>query len=541
MSMFILILELAFAPALLALAFLLFNVVRGIFARVTKYAMLRKVNGPGNQSFVAGNLQDLYSHGGLAHLEALSQYGRVVKVHGLFGDTLLSISDPRSLTHVLINSAQNFQSIDTSGTLDMHKYFTGRGLLSTTGPEHRRQRKLLNPVFSHAHMRRVSPLMRDIARQLKELIVSEVEKGAGDSKPRVCELDCAEYLGRAALEYIAQVGFGHTFHAMEGGADKYVHAIKDLIPNQSALGAYIPIFVLSGASRLPPKMLRLLGNLASLFSSAIRHIMLNRDVMHDEMRAIWKARKAARVDGDQEELLGALLEANEEGQVSDEEMSDQASTLLLAGAETSSTALCRILHLLALHPDIQDRLRQEMVQARASVTDGSDQLDYDALMALPFLDAVCKETLRVFAPAPLRNRRCIKENTIPFSDGRSVRVPSGTEILVNVHGMNTDTELWGPDAKTWKPERWLKRDSQSADAPGVYANMLTFLAGPKSCIGMNFSILEIKIVISTLITSMAFKPPSSLEIQWRFGETITPGVKGEKSVEPKMPLRVELL
>lgn len=79
---------------------------------------------------------------------------------------------------------------------------------------------------------------------------------------------------------------------------------------------------------------------------------------------------------------------------------------MLAGAETSSTVLCRILHLLALHPAVQDRLRQEIVQALAPASEGTSVPDYETLMALPFLDAVCKETLRLFAPAPVRNRRC---------------------------------------------------------------------------------------------------------------------------------------
>ena len=94
------------------------------------------------------------------------------------------------------------------------------------------------------------------------------------------------------------------------------------------------------------------------------------------------------------------VEASEQGRVSEELMSAQASTLLVAGAETSSTALCRILHLLALHPIVQDTLRKEINEALSSDGNGMDALEYEKLMALPFLDAVCKETLRVFAPAP---------------------------------------------------------------------------------------------------------------------------------------------
>ena len=85
-------------------------------------------------------------------------------------------------------------------------------------------------------------------------------------------------------------------------------------------------------------------------------------------------------------------------------LSSQSTTLILAGAETTSTALCRILHLLALHPMAQDRLRQEIVDVQALATraeeDSGPSLDYDTLMTLPFLDAVCKETLRLSVCMP---------------------------------------------------------------------------------------------------------------------------------------------
>ena len=115
----------------------------------------------------------------------------------------------------------------TNQDRSLHKFLTGGGLLSTNGLEHRRQRKLLNPVFSHANMRRIAPLMRDISRQLRDVMLDDVSQRMRETTLGAGEIDCAEHLGRAALEFIAQAGFGHTFHAMEGTAEEYVHAIKD--------------------------------------------------------------------------------------------------------------------------------------------------------------------------------------------------------------------------------------------------------------------------------------------------------------------------
>ena len=78
-------------------------------------------------------------------------------------------------------------------------------------------------------MRRIAPLMRDISRQLRDVMLDDISQRMRRSKLDACEIDCAEHLGRAALEFIAQAGFGHTFHAMGGTAEEYVHAIKDQV------------------------------------------------------------------------------------------------------------------------------------------------------------------------------------------------------------------------------------------------------------------------------------------------------------------------
>ena len=77
------------------------------------------------------------------------------------------------------------------------------------------------------------------------------------------------------------------------------------------------------------------------------------------------------------------------------------STFIFAGYETSSSALSRVLHQLTLHQDVQDKLRKEVSDARAQ----SGDLDYDTLMNLPYLDAVVRETLRVFPPVSVLLRR----------------------------------------------------------------------------------------------------------------------------------------
>ena len=88
--------------------------------------------------------------------------------------------------------------------------------------------------------------------------------------------------------------------------------------------------------------------------------------------------------------------------MTDEEIQAQMSTFILAGMDTTSNALSRIFHLLAERPDVQRRLRAELAEARGG---GCADIPYDDLVKLPYLDAICRETLRLYSPVPMLLRR----------------------------------------------------------------------------------------------------------------------------------------
>ena len=89
------------------------------------------------------------------------------------------------------------------------------------------------------------------------------------------------------------------------------------------------------------------------------------------------------------------MEASEEDRLPDDQLLGQMSTITFAAMDTTSNALSRTLHLLTLHPEVQQRLREEIRQAKEEAGGEIENISYDVLVALPFLDAVCRETLRV--------------------------------------------------------------------------------------------------------------------------------------------------
>ncbi|KAG6819359.1 hypothetical protein H0H93_012575, partial [Arthromyces matolae] len=138
---------------------------------------------------------------------------------------------------------------------------------------------------------------------------------------------------------------------------------------------------------------------------------------------------------------------------------------------------------------------------------------------------------------------------LPFSapikaiDGRevsSVLVPKDTKIFVDILSANRDPTLWGADSLEWKPERWLAPLPEAvyeAHMPGIYSHLLTFSGGGRACIGFKFSQLEMKVVLSSLISQFRFFPPSK-EIVWQMNGITSPALKESPEI-PQLPLRLE--
>ncbi|KAH9848267.1 cytochrome P450 [Lenzites betulinus] len=170
-------------------------------------------------------------------------------------------------------------------------------------------------------------------------------------------------------------------------------------------------------------------------------------------------------------------------------------------------------------------------------------------MSLPYLDAVCSETLRVHVPAPLRLREAQADAVLPLSrpitgkDGTqidAVPVPKGTLVFIAIQAANTNPDIWGPDAHEWRPERWLEplpAQLTEAKIPGVYTNLMTFWGGGRSCIGFKFAQLEMKVVLAELLSTFNFEKTDA-RIVWNLTEVIFPTVGTDDS--PGYPMKVTL-
>ena len=171
-----------------------------------------------------------------------------------------------------------------------------------------------------------------------------------------------------------------------------------------------------------------------------------------------------------------------------------AILLLAAGYDTTGTSLSWILYDLAMNQEAQDNLYEEIVEAGKD----TNKLPYDTLQSLPYLDAVIHESLRRHVPVSTLERVCTKDYPVPNS---KVVIKKGEFVRLNNIGIMLDPEIY-PDPLDFKPERFLKENSTNRNP----YSFLTFSLGPRNCIGMRFSMYEMKCCVSNLVSKFRFVP-----------------------------------
>ncbi|KIR63999.1 cytochrome P450 [Cryptococcus bacillisporus CA1873] len=529
-----------------------------------QYATLhfRNLPGPPSDSWFWGVIPTLIkSPPSVPHSMWTDEYGPTIRYRVALGAQRFLTIDPTALNYILSH-------IDLfpkpSRVRKALSDLLGNGLLTTEGYTHKRQRKALNPSFSPAAIRGMVPIFYDKAYELKTKllgIISDDETEQASPTPCIKEdeveggkkIDVMKYLGKTTLDVIGIVGFSYDFKALSEPHNELSEAYSKMF--QASMDANFWDF-LRGAIPLVNK----LPNKRATEIAARKAVTLRigKKIVEDKKREVMSAHSEGlekREDiGD--DLLSILIKANmasdvkPEQKLSDEEVLDQITTFMLAGNETSSTALTWILYSLTQHPECQKRLREEVL----AVAD--DRPSLETLNSLPYMDAVIRETLRLNAPAPGTLREAKQDAVIPLSmpvigrDGKqinSVRINKGTVVFIPILTVNTSPAIWGPDARIFNPNRHLKTSSNSfgganMHVPGVWGNMLSFLGGARNCIGYKLALAEISTILFVLMRSFEFQElKSKPEVEKKASVVMRPRIKGEESAGLQMPLMVKPL
>ncbi|KAJ8732334.1 hypothetical protein PYW08_015064 [Mythimna loreyi] len=192
-------------------------------------------------------------------------------------------------------------------------------------------------------------------------------------------------------------------------------------------------------------------------------------------------------DKDIKSFLELLIEGSggERG-YSDLELQEETLVIVVAGTDTSAVGISFAVSMLARHPDVQEKVYEEL---REVFGDSGRPVTVEDLPRLKYLDAVVRETLRLYPPVPVVVRKIEKDVTLPSG----ITLVEGCAVLVSIWGTQRNPRYWGEDAELFRPERFL-------EAPLSHpAAFMAFSYGPRNCLGYQYAMMSMKTALATLI------------------------------------------
>ncbi|KAI6037503.1 cytochrome P450 [Pisolithus marmoratus] len=509
-----------------------------------------KLRGPQGTSLLLGVSKEVFeSLDTGAIFEAWSkEYGVAYEIPMIYGQKRIILCDPKAAAYLLARDTWSY--VGTPGHKEHLVRTIGKGLFWAEGESHRRQRRSIAPSFNSAAIRALCPVIHRTVDRLKAAWEASIDaNGSGsvvlDVQKWMNYMSYVRSLHHAAqlvilfsLDAFGIAGFSYDFGSLDGKPNPMISVLDAFgVPTSPnfwdgsvlLLSLFFPMVLNVPTSRI--------GMFAKLQArmSEICDTLIENATRHKE-----------GVSNEQASTISLLLKA-EDGdsgwRITREEVVSQLRTLVFASYEPTAIIMTWALLEVARHPDVQTKLREELLSF-------GGEPSYDQFTTgFPYLDAVVQETLRVHPAIQDLIRQASEDDVIPLSEPvwtksgevvDSIAVERGTVISISVPYMNYSDAIWGPDAKAFRPERWLEVDGGTRKAQEVkgYRHLLTFSDGPRTCIGKLFAIAEIKTVLSVVVKNFVLEmrdgPDTKVDIAR--GITLRPKVAGEEGI--KVPLRL---
>ncbi|MBE9200768.1 MULTISPECIES: cytochrome P450 [unclassified Nodularia (in: cyanobacteria)] len=342
-----------------------------------------------------------------------------------------------------------------------------QSLLSLDGKPHQRQRKLLTPPFHGERMLAYGDLIRDISQQVTN------QWQVGETVSVLSSMQAISF--QVILKAVFGLAEGPRYEKLK----QLLIAI--LNPKKPILRSMLVIF---------PSLRRDLG----AWSHWGEFLRLRQQI--DELIYAEIQERQAQSDSSRTDILSLMMATRDEAgkPMTDVELRDELMTLLLTGQETTATALTWALYWIHHQPEVREKLLPEI----DSLGENSDS---NAIFRLPYLNAVCAETLRLYPVTMLLLSRLVKS---PLQIGEYQFAP-GTLLIPCVYLTHHREDLY-PDSQTFKPERFLERQFSSSE-------YIPFGGGNRRCIGMAFALFEMKLVLATVLSKWQMELADSQPVQ----------------------------
>ena len=410
------------------------------------------------------------------------EHGDVVRIR--FGPfRVYVLNSPDAIRQALVGEARKLSKGLNFGRA---KRLIGGGLVMAEGEGHQRQRRLMQPAFHRAEIARYAGTMRDVA------------------VPRISAWPDGETLAfDRELRSITLTVLTRTLLSSEIGAE----AIDEI---EQLLRVLLSELVTQGISANVPGLAWVPTRSNRRFSAANRRLRTLLTDVIDGYRSRGVGVGEAEAEEDHGDLISILMRARDDDTgagMTNEQLRDEATTLVIAGSETTGNTLAWACYLLAQHPQLQARL-----QAEADLVLAGADADYETVSRLPYTRAVITETLRLYSPVWILPRRALVDVEL---DG--YLLPAGGRMFFSPYALNRDTRLHR-DPDRFDPDRWGAGYSRS----DLRATFFPFGQGIRNCIGEGFAWTESILLLSAIAARWQLRLADGADVHPVVSSTLVP-------------------
>lgn len=382
----------------------------------------------------------------------------------------------------------------------------GEGLLTSKGERWFKHRKLITPTF---HFNILDGFC-DVFAEHGAVLADCLEPYANSGKP----VDVFPFITKAALDIICETAMGVKVNAQTGGENDYVKAIYSL--SELFLDRLVRPWLHSDftfkRSKYGRKHKQVLETVHGYTNKVIRD---RKEVLLREKSVPGNGGSPAENSeenyGVKKRLafLDLLLQGNEKNnQLTDDDVREEVDTFMFEGHDTTTAGMSWALFLLGLHPDVQEKVHQEI----DSIFAGSDRpATMKDLSEMKLLERCLKETLRLYPSVSFFGRTLSEDITLG-----GYHIPARTIVGIQAYHVHRDERFY-PDPEKYDPDRFLQENTEKRH-PYAY---IPFSAGPRNCIGQKFALLEEKSVVSSVLRKFKVRSANTRDEQRINHELIT--------------------
>ncbi|KAL2622214.1 hypothetical protein R1flu_002419 [Riccia fluitans] len=502
-----------------AIAVLTVVVLRFIF--IYFFALYQKNQRPGQVRCwpIVGSTMTLNANMNGLHdfLAELHEKNEVVWITYPFGLDGLYITDPASTEHMLKINFPNYPKGDEI-QLRMRELL-GHGIFAADGQEWKDTRKVASFQFSSAILRNFSA---DVFREGAIVLSRIVSQFAQSRLP----MDMQNLFMRLTLDTTCKVGLGVELGCLSPSLPDVPFAKHFDLANELSFSRYLdPLWKFKKFLNIGnEKCLRKCVEGVDAFSY---NIINQRRI---DLEACKKDGSKVRPD-----LLSRFMSVleNSDEVFSDKVLRDHVVNFIIAGRDTSAVTLSWFIYMLCLNPEVAEKIFEEVTcleQNESSPYNAereddpfirfAEVLTFYNVGKLQYLHAALTETLRLYPPVHLDGKVADKDDVFP----NGVKVKKGYLITYNAYAMGRLERIWGPDAKQYKPERWLKDGIFHQESPFKF---VSFHAGNRQCLGKESAYLQMKMTAALLIRFFKFElvPDQNIQPRLMFVLTMKEGVQ----------------